>query len=192
MSRYHQPRPEIVLRRAEELIGVGQPVSALETLYDALMSKRLRNANAASTEPFIRKFAELCIEQRRGKQLKEGLTQYRNIVQHTNPESLGAVVEVMLVNITERVTAAQRSAEQVTVDTIEDLDEAETPENMILSLVSGEQNRDRADRALVTPWLKFLWEAYRNLLDILRNNVRFEALYQSISNKAIDFCRTYE
>ncbi|KAJ2157354.1 eukaryotic translation initiation factor 3 subunit A [Coemansia sp. RSA 552] len=189
---HHQPRPEMVLRRAEELINVGQPVTALEALYDALIGRRLRSANAGNTEPFIRKFVELCIEQKRGRQLKEGLTQYRNIVQHTNPESLGNVVEVMLDDITERVTAAQKNAAQVAVGLIEDLDEAETPENMILSLVSGEQNKDRADRAVVTPWLKFLWEAYRNLLDILRNNARFETLYQSISNKAIDFCRTYE
>ncbi|KAJ2611998.1 eukaryotic translation initiation factor 3 subunit A [Coemansia sp. RSA 1365] len=189
---YHQPRPEIVLKRAEELINVGQSVGALETLYDALIGRRLRNANASNTEPYIRKFVELCIEQRRGKQLKEGLTQYRNIVQHNNPESLGTVVEGMLTDITARVTAAQKSAEQVTVGLIEDLEEGETPENMILSLVSGEQNKDRADRAVVTPWLKFLWEAYRNLLDILRNNARFEKLYQRISNKAIDFCRTYE
>ncbi|KAJ2849904.1 eukaryotic translation initiation factor 3 subunit A [Coemansia brasiliensis] len=190
--RYHQIRPEIVLRRAEELINVGQSVSALETLYDALLSKHLRNVNAANTEPFLRKFVELCIEQRCGKQLKEGLMQYRNIVQYTNPESLAAVIETMLENITKRVTSAQHNAEQVAVGTIEDLDETETPENLMMSLVSGEQSRDRADRALVTPWLKFLWEAYRNLLDILRNNVRFEALYQKISNKAIDFCRTYE
>ncbi|KAJ2081276.1 eukaryotic translation initiation factor 3 subunit A [Coemansia sp. RSA 988] len=189
---YHQPRPEIVLKRAEELINVGQSVGALETLYDALIGRRLRNANATNTESYIRKFVELCIEQRHGKQLKEGLTQYRNIVQHNNPESLGTVVEGMLTDITARVTSAQKSAEQVTVGLIEDLDEGETPENMILSLVSGEQNKDRADRAVVTPWLKFLWEAYRNLLDILRNNVRFEKLYQRISNRAIDFCRTYE
>ncbi|KAJ1934544.1 eukaryotic translation initiation factor 3 subunit A, partial [Kickxella alabastrina] len=75
---------------------------------------------------------------------------------------------------------------------VEDLDETESPEDIILSSVSGEQTRDRTDRALVTPWLKFLWEAYRNLLDILRNNVRFEVLYQTISRKAIDFCKTYE
>ncbi|KAJ2830032.1 eukaryotic translation initiation factor 3 subunit A [Coemansia erecta] len=189
---FQQPRPETVLRRAEDLINVGQPVAALDTLYEALMSKRMREANAASTEPFIRKFAELCVEQRRGKQLKDGLMQYRNIVQHTSPESLGGVVETMLENITQRVTEAQRSVEQATVGSIEDLDEAETPESMILSLVSSEQSRDRTDRALVTPWLKLQWETYRNLLNILSNHSRFEVLYQRIANKAIDFCRTYE
>ncbi|KAJ2793610.1 eukaryotic translation initiation factor 3 subunit A, partial [Coemansia helicoidea] len=149
-------------------------------------------ANAGNTEPFMRKFVELCIEHRRGKQLKEGLMQYRNIVQHTNPESLGAVVELMLERITARVVDAQKNAEQASVAQIEDLDEMETPETMMLSLVSGEQSKDRTDRALVTPWLKFLWEAYRSLLEIMRNNVRFEALYHSVSNQAIDFCKKYE
>ncbi|KAJ1731555.1 eukaryotic translation initiation factor 3 subunit A [Coemansia biformis] len=194
MAPYFNPqsRPETVLKRAEELTKVGQSVTALETLYDALTNRHLRGANAANTEPYMRKFVELSIEHRRGKQLKDGLMQYRNIVQHTNPESLGAVVEAMLDNITARVGEAQKNAEQASVAQIEDLDEAESPETMMLGLVSGEQSKDRTDRALVTPWLKFLWEAYRSLLEIMRNNVRFEALYQSVSNKAIDFCKQYE
>ncbi|KAJ2014670.1 eukaryotic translation initiation factor 3 subunit A [Coemansia sp. S680] len=185
-------RPENVLKRTDELIKVGQSVAALDFLYDALTSKRLTNANAASTEPVILKFVELTIEQRRGKQLKEGLTQYRNIVQHKNPESMGTVIAAMLERITKHVTEAQQSAERATIGLIDDLEETESPEDMILSSVSGEQTQDRTDRALVTPWLKFLWEAYRNLLDLLRNNVRFEGLYQKVSNQAIDFCKTYE
>ncbi|KAJ2720668.1 eukaryotic translation initiation factor 3 subunit A [Coemansia sp. Benny D115] len=183
---------ENVLKRAEELIKVGQSVTAHETMYDALINKRLRGANAASTEPIIKKLIELSIEQRKGKHLKEALTQYRNIVQHTSPESMTTVVNILLESITKCVTEAQKSAEQVSGNVVEDLDEAESPEDLILSSVSNEQNRDRTDRALVTPWLKFLWEAYRNLLDILRNNVLFENLYQNISRRAIDFCKTYE
>jgi hypothetical protein len=44
--------------------------------------------------------------------------------------------------------------------------------------VSGDQSRDRTDRALVTPWLKFCWESYRTALDTLKNNARLEVIYQ--------------
>ena len=40
----------------------------------------------------------------------------------------------------------------------------------MLSTVSGEDDQDRADRTVLTPWVKFLWEVYRHVLDILKNN----------------------
>ena len=98
----------------------------------------------------------------------------------------------------EKVTAAQQKADEVqsSIDAtattnIEDLEATETPESILLATVSGEQSRDRTDRAIVTPWLKFLWEAYRTVLDILRNNARLELLYQSTAMQAFDFCLKY-
>lgn len=60
-----------------------------------------------------------------------------------------------------------------------------------MSSVSGEQSKDRTDRAVVTPWLKFLWETYRTVLDILRNNARLEIMYQSTALQAFQFCQKY-
>lgn len=48
---------------------------------------------------------------------------------------------------------------------------------ILLSSVSSEDAQDRSDRILLTPWVKFLWEAYRNVLELLRNNNRVERLY---------------
>ena len=74
---------------------------------------------------------------------------------------------------------------------MEDLEAIETPESILLSTVSGEQSRDRTDRAIVTPWLKFLWETYRTVLEILKNNARLEVMYQSTAMLAFTFCQHF-
>lgn len=74
---------------------------------------------------------------------------------------------------------------------VEDLEAIETPESILLSTVSGEQSRDRTDRAILTPWLKFLWETYRTVLEILKNNARLEIMYQATTLQAFQFCQKY-
>jgi translation initiation factor 3 subunit A len=101
----------------------------------------------------------------------------------------------------QKVTEAQAKAEQVqsslenttgeTQLNVEDLEATETPETILLATVSGEQSKDRTDRAIVTPWLKFLWETYRTVLEILKNNSRLEIMYQSTAHQAFDFCLKY-
>jgi translation initiation factor 3 subunit A len=60
---------------------------------------------------------------------------------------------------------------------VEDLEADKRPEDLMLSFVSGEKGKDRSDKEVVTPWFKFLWETYRTVLEILRNNSKLEALY---------------
>jgi translation initiation factor 3 subunit A len=43
----------------------------------------------------------------------------------------------------------------------------------------------------VTPWLKFLWETYRTVLDIFKNNARLETMYQTTAHQAFQFCSKY-
>ena len=43
--------------------------------------------------------------------------------------------------------------------------------------MSGEDAQDRSDRVILTPWVKFLWESYRQCLELLRTNSRVEKLY---------------
>ena len=99
-----------------------------------------------------------------------------------------------------KVTEAQAKADEVqsTLEpstsgtNVDDLEAIETPESILLSTVSGEQSRDRTDRAIVTPWLKFLWETYRTVLEILKNNARLEVMYQSTALQAFGFCQKYQ
>jgi len=57
--------------------------------------------------------------------------------------------------------------------------------SLLLKAVSGEDTQDRTDRAILTPWVKFLWESYRQCLDLLRNNSKVEKLYQDIAQQGI-------
>ncbi|KAI9007770.1 hypothetical protein DFJ74DRAFT_773295 [Hyaloraphidium curvatum] len=185
-------RPENALKRAEELVNVSQSVSALQLLYDVIMSKRARSTPLTSLEPIVIRFIEMSVEQRKGRLAKEVMHQYKNISQNTSVTTIEMVIKRFVDLAEAKVMAAQSKADALAIDQIEDLEATETPESIMLSTVSGEGNKDRTDREVVTPWLKFLWEAYRTVLDILRNNARLEVLYQMIANQAFQFCLRYQ
>ncbi|CDS04184.1 hypothetical protein LRAMOSA07138 [Lichtheimia ramosa] len=174
-----------------ELCQAGQDEVALQALHEVVLSKRSRSYALTMMEPIMLKYIELCVDLRKGKMVKEGLHQYRNIAQNTSVNSIETVINKLLELSEQKVGEARTKADQIAVDYIDDLEASETPESIMLSTVSGEQTKDRTDRAVVTPWLKFLWEAYRTVLDMLRNNARLETLYHSVTNKAFSFCLTY-
>lgn len=196
-------KPENVLKRAQELIAVGQSSAALTVLHEHVTSKRSRNSPIASLEPVMILFVELSVDLRKGKSAKDGLYQYKNIAQNTNVGTIELVLKKFIDLAEEKVAEAQKKAAEVqsSLETsadgseevannnkIEDLEATETPETILLATVSGEQSKDRTDRAIVTPWLKFLWETYRTVLEILKNNARLEVMYQSTALQAFQFC----
>lgn len=183
--------PENVLKRAEELVSMEKPSAALELLYDTILSKRTRNVSLTFLEPIVLRFVELSVDLRKGKIVKDGLHQYKKLVVPTSVPSLQAVVDKLLVLAEEKVTCAQEKADQITVDD-EDLEAEQSPEDLLMSTVSSEQTKDRTDRELVTPWLKFLWEAYRSVLDVLRNSSKLETLYSEVVTQAFQFCLRYQ
>ncbi|KAF9699009.1 hypothetical protein EKO04_002849 [Ascochyta lentis] len=193
-------KPENTLKRAQELIGVQQQQAALQLLHEHVTSKRTRSSPIASLEPVMILFVELCVDLRKGKLAKDGLYQYKNTAQNTNVGTIELVFKKFIELAEGKVTEAQAKADEVQssiegtsgdAKNIEDLEASETPESILLSTVSGEQARDRTDRAIVTPWLKFLWETYRTVLDIFKNNARLELMYQSTAHQAFQFCSKY-
>ncbi|KIY65553.1 hypothetical protein CYLTODRAFT_492209 [Cylindrobasidium torrendii FP15055 ss-10] len=186
-------KPETVLKQAEGLVSVGQTHAALQSLTEMFSSKRFRSTPLTSLEPIMFRFIELCVDMRKGRSAKEGLMQYKNIAQNTSVQSIEVVITRFVQLADAKVQEAQEkaAATQVALD-VDDLEASETPESILLGAVSGDQSKDRTDRALVTPWLKFLWEAYRTSLETLKNNARLEAIYQQIAQQAFKFCLKHQ
>jgi translation initiation factor 3 subunit A len=63
--------------------------------------------------------------------------------------------------------------------------------SLLLSAVSGESQQDRTDRDMLAPWLKFVWESYKQCLDLLKNNNRVEKIYQDVAQMGFRFCQLY-
>ncbi|KAG7173693.1 Eukaryotic translation initiation factor 3 subunit A-like 2, partial [Homarus americanus] len=174
-----------------EFIDVGKPNRALEVLYEVIKRGKMRNTYSEKLlEPIMFKYLELCVDLKKSHLAKEGLYQYRNIFQSVNVSSLETVVRHYLSLADERTEAARKESHQAVVD-VDDLDNLATPEEILLSAVSGEDAQDRSDRTILTPWVKFLWESYRQCLELLRTNSRVERLYHDIAKQAFKFCEKY-
>lgn len=189
-------KPEGALKRADELLGVGQKANALQTLHDTITNKRQqRNWNKALEQVWGRpgrrrapgracmsccelpahppappalparpqvmmKYVDICVDMKAGRKCKDALINYRNACQQVNVGSLEDVVKYLLQVASARAEEASKAAE-AKLDGVEDLEAEASPEEVMLSYVSGEKTKDRTDRELVTPWFKFLWETYR-------------------------------
>jgi len=189
MPTYFQ-RPENALKRANEFIDVGKKQRALDALYDVIKSKRHRTWQKIH-EPIMDMYLQLCVELKKSHIAKEGLYQYKNICQQVNTKSLEDVIKKYLKLAEDKTEAARLESHQSVIDDVDDLDLPQTPESLLMSAVSGEDTQDRTDRAILTPWLKFLWESYRQCLDLLRNNNTVEKLYQEVAQNAFKFCLKY-
>ncbi|CAF4751106.1 unnamed protein product, partial [Rotaria sp. Silwood1] len=182
-------KPESALKRADELIEVGRKQRALETLLEVVKSRRHRTWTKTH-EPLMEKLLELCVELKKNQIAKDGLHQYKTIAQTVSVKSLEDVIMKFLKQGEQRCLNARHEATNALVD-IDDLEVLQTPESLLLSAVSGESQQDRTDRDMLAPWLKFVWESYKQCLDLLKNNNRVEKIYQEVARMGFRFCQQY-
>ena len=184
-------KPENALKRADELILVGQSSLAFQNLHDLIMSKRLKY-NQVNYENIMLRYIALAVNMKKGRNAKEALTQYRNQTLFSNTNSFEQVMLKFVEYAESKVPSDLHMASEV-----EDLDSSDAPESIIERILNGEDDcesgfvnaPDSEDSS--TTAIRFLWEAYRISLDIVRNNAKLETFYRLVATKAFEFCGKY-
>lgn len=188
-------RPENALKRADELISVDQHQAALQTLYEYITARRIRWAEPSTVEPIVFRFLQLGVELKKGRLIKDGLHQYKKLIQGT-PEglvSVGAVARKYIDMVETKMASEQAKAQEShKEEEDEDLDGGVTPENLLLSVYEPDQSIGGFNDEAVTSWMKFTWESYRAVLDLLRNNSQLEITYSGVVNRSMNFCLKYK
>jgi translation initiation factor 3 subunit A len=189
-------KPELALRRAIELEGINQEVAALSLLHEILSSRRHRTWSPAY-EQIMMTYIDLCLKLGKSRDVKDGLHQYRNLSQSQAPGSLEKVLRYLMEKAETQCTEAKANvdAETLAAHTVEE-DDGEgfgvSPQSILLSTMSTDPAKSQRDSTLLLPSLKFLWETYRAVLDILRSNSKLEHVYHVAAQNALRFCRVYK
>lgn len=189
-------KPELALRRALELQGINQEVAALELLHEVLSSRRHRTWSPAYEQIMIA-YLNLCLKLHKAREAKDGLHQYRNLAQSQAPGSLEKVIRYLVERAEEQCTKAKAAATALSESQPSKLEgsldeDGIAPQAVLLSSMSTDPAKNQRDSTLVLPSLKFLWEIYRAVLDILRSNSKLEHVYHSAAVGALRFCREYQ
>ena len=156
-------------------MGVGNREAAIRVLHDILVAKKYRPWEKALEEVCV-KYVGLCVLARDARMGKDGLYQFRVNCQPNNFASLEIAIRHFLDSSEQRIEKALSDAARA-AELIEKADKPLSPEEQWLLAATGEGPVDRSDREHITPWLKFLWEAYRTTLDLLKTNAKLEKLY---------------
>lgn len=196
MSSTFFHKPELALRRALELQGINQAEAALSLLHDVLSSRRQRTWSPAY-EQIMMAYLDLCLKLHKAREAKDGLHQYRNLSQSQAPGSLEKVIRYLMTQAEKKCSEAKASAdaEALLANTMDDEEDGLaglSPQAILLSTMSTDPAKNQRDSTLLLPSLKFLWEIYRAVLDILRSNSKLEHVYHAAAVGALQFCRAYK
>ena len=171
-----------------------------------------------SLENLVSKYIELCVELKKGKKLKEGLTFFRNTCQNTSNFASLEIIIRRFIDISEKkLQEAQSKTSAAIASSLPTLDQQQagaivvaeededvelegsggTESSSFFAAIAGDSRaqaelKEKQDRELVAPSIKFLWESYRTIIDLIRNNSKLESVYQAIAFKAFDFCVKYQ
>lgn len=143
------------------------------------------------------------------REAKDGLHQYRNLSQSQAPGSLENVIRYLISKSEERCKLAKEEvdASKASADGKDDTaaavdldggdDDApalavDSTNMLLLSTMTADPEQNQKESMLLLPRIKFLWEAYRAVLDILKSNSKLERLYHDTAVGVLEFCSLYK
>lgn len=157
-------------------------------------------------EPIILKLLQLCTSLRKNRLARDALGLYKIAAQPISIPSIELVLKTFIQGAEDKLKAAQDEAKEVLGEqqeeqqgkkADEDEDDLELPlqpdtllfESLLEesagaetgaagAAADGSKDKDRVERKIVTPWLRFAWEAYKTCLDVCKSNARLEVVYQ--------------
>lgn len=126
--------------------------------------------------------------------VKEALHKYRAMCMQSNVASLEEVVRLLVDLAEKRTEDARNLVDETILEGAEDLEDGamETPETLLLESAGHALTKERIDRQQVVPWMRFLWEVYRVVLDIVKSHSKLELCYHNMASKAFSFCIKYK
>lgn len=185
-------KPENALRRSQELLNIDQPESALSILHETIAGRRIARPWSPIFEEIMIAQIDLCLQLNKSREVKDGLHQYRNMTQSQAPGSLEKVIRYLI----EQSLAKCKEAKEATSGEIhvDDLEEStpDTNNMMLLSTMTADPAQVQRESTVLLPKIKFLWEVYRVVLDVLKSNSKLEKLYHSTAIGALEFCAEYK
>ena len=144
-------RPEVALRRSQDMCRIGNVREACAYLHEVLTSKKMPKPWNSEHEKMMMEFIRLCTELRETRRTKDGLYHYRQLTQMQSPPSLERVVNYMIDSAQVRAAEARARLQEAGVGgttRIDDLEEEEqqSPETMLMGAVTSDGNKERMER----------------------------------------------
>ncbi len=174
---------------------MGQAAEANQALYEIITDNQARRRQWSKTyEGIMMRLMQLSVQLRKPAMVKEALHKYRAMCMQSNVTSLDDVVRALVTQAEKETEKARASVGELIVEGADDLEEEamETPETLLLEAAGHPLTKERVDRQLVVPWMRFLWETYRVVLDIVKTHNKLETCYHEMATRAFNFCVKYK
>eukprot|EP00392_Amoebophrya_sp_AT5.2_P018483 g19035.t1 len=186
-------KPENALRRAKELASVGNEEDALALCANVMGHRKFKNSNTLHVmeQIAILALSQLSVGLKDLKSARDVLINYRSMTQTTATSSLEKVVREFRTAAENLVKQSRDQASQCldAENAPEDLELLDTPDNALRKALKPKETRDQEKKEReVLENVRFLWETYKQVLDVFKTNGKTEDLYNETAQRALQFC----